>query len=124
MSLVVAVVTTPPVTDTLTTSVVPWTTSRFVGASRVIFTGVDGRWPRPPTGVGYGVGAVVPDPVGPPSAAADPHADMQTSSTIMRTRSGQRMIFIPARSIMSTAGNLEAALEVCRLRPPRRQRRR
>ena len=96
---VVTVVTTPPVTDTLTTSVVPWTTSRFVGASRVIFTGVDGRWPRPPTGVGYGVGAGLPEPVGPPSAAADPQAVMQTTSAVRRTRNGQSHDFssLPAQ---------------------------
>ena len=40
---VVVVVTIPPVIDTLTTSVVPWTTSPLVGESSVIFTGLDGR---------------------------------------------------------------------------------
>src|SRR5579864_7202892 len=105
---VIALVTTPPTIETLTTSVVPWTTSPPVGASRLIFTGVDGRWPRPPTGVGYGVGAGGPEPVA-PSAAADPHAVTQMSRTIIRTRHGRRMVFnsLP-RSIMSKAGNFEA----------------
>ena len=89
MSLVVTVVTTPPVIDTFTTSVVPWTTSPFVGESSVIFTGVEGRWPSPPTGVGYGVGAGVPEG---PSAVAELHAVRQASVAVRRTSNGRRIV--------------------------------
>jgi hypothetical protein len=43
MAAVVVLVTNPPVMETLTSRVVPWTTSPLVGESRVIFTGVEGR---------------------------------------------------------------------------------
>src|ERR1700693_1904216 len=89
MALVVTVVTVPPVIDTLTTSVVPWTTSPLVGESRVIVTGVAGRWPSPPTGVGYGVGAGVPEG---PSAVADAHPVRPTINKVRRTRSGRRIL--------------------------------
>src|ERR1022692_608874 len=92
MSLVVTVVTVPPVIDTLTTSVVPWTISPLLGESRVIFTGVGGRWPRPPLGVGYGVGAGVPEL---PSAVAELQAVMQTSIVVRTARSGRRMVVCP-----------------------------
>src|SRR6202035_4589466 len=81
MSAVVTLVTTPPVTDTLTSTEVPCTTSPLMGATNVMFTGVDGRWPRPPDGVGYCVGAGVGEP---PSADAGAHA-VTPRSTVVRS---------------------------------------
>src|ERR1700726_3438196 len=100
MSAVVTCVTTPPVIDTLTTRVVPCTVSPLVGATSVIFTGVDGRWPRPPDGVGYGVDAGVPEA---PSAVAELQAVMQTSTVVRRTSSNRRIVQFPARPIMRSA---------------------
>jgi hypothetical protein len=83
----------------LTSTDVPWTTSPFVGESRVIFTGDDGRLATPPTGVGYGVGAGVPEDVGSPGD--DEHAVMPSSAAVKRTSNGRRIVQFPAHLIMS-----------------------
>jgi hypothetical protein len=98
-------VTMPPVTDTLTRIDVPWTTSPFVGEITVIFTGDEGRCPRPPDGVGYGVGAGVPELVGPPEAVAEPQAVTHTSTAVRRTSNGRRIVQFPAHAIMSSGSS-------------------
>jgi len=72
----------PPVIDTLTTSAVPWTTSPLVGKSRVIFTGVDGRWPKPAHRSWVWRRSRRPEG---PSAVAELHAVRTTSSEVRRT---------------------------------------
>src|ERR1700676_3306374 len=86
MSPVVTAVTTPPVTETLTRTDVPCTTSPAVGDTRAIFTGVDGRWPSPPVGVGYEVGAGVAEP---PFADAAPQAVTHASTTARSSSIGR-----------------------------------
>jgi hypothetical protein len=94
-------VTIPPVTETQTSTDVPCTTVPLTGEISVILTGDGGRCPRPPEGVGYGVGATVPELVGSPVTVADPHATTQTSMAVRRTRNGRRIVQFPARAIMS-----------------------
>src|SRR5450631_4462503 len=93
-------VTIPPVTETLTSTDVPCTTVPLTGEISVISTGDGGRCPSPPEGVGYGVGATVPELVGSPVTVADPHAT-QTRRAVRRTRNGRRIVQFPARAIMS-----------------------
>src|ERR1700674_4756247 len=89
MSPVVTAVTRPPATETLPRTDVPCPTAPAFGASRVILTGVDGRWPRPPDGVGYEVGAGDAEP---PSADAAPQA-VTHASAMARIASIGRVVF-------------------------------
>src|ERR1700683_1263614 len=101
MSLVVTGVTMPPATATLTTTEVPWTTSPLVGDSSVIFTGVEGRWPSPPTGVGYGVGYGVGVGGTLAADAPDAHAVTPTSTMVRRASNGRLMVQFPGLPIMT-----------------------